>query len=222
MEVPAFFSPDNILEIIRKLLKKNRIFGGARIRMTVFRNPGGLYAPEQHSVSFTMESAPLDINHYSLNPQGLVAGVFPEMTKHIHPLSSVKSTSALLYVMAGIYKTDNKLDDCILLNEKGHLVESGSSNIFLVKNRQIFTPGLSEGCLPGIMRQVIASCIKTANYHFSESIPLKVSDLMAADEVFLTNAISGIQWVGAIQQKRYYHEISGELMVELNRMAFGN
>ena len=221
MIVPAFYTLENISQQITKLLNKNRIFGGARIRLTIFRNPGGLYTPEDNTVSFILESIPLEFVHYSLNSHGYVIDLYTGMPKPVHRLSSIKSTSALLYVMAGIYKTENGLDDCILINEKGHLVESGSSNLFILRNGQIFTPGLEEGCLPGIMRQVLISCIQSTGKKFSENVPLRVPDLMTADEVFLTNAIAGIRWVGAFEKKRYYRDVSRQLVQQLNKLAFG-
>jgi branched-subunit amino acid aminotransferase/4-amino-4-deoxychorismate lyase len=221
MIVPAFLRTENVSRLITKLLNKNRIFVGARVRLTVFRNHGGLYAPEDNNVSFILESIPLDMDHYALNPHGYNVDVFNDMPKPTHPLSWLKSTSALLYVLAGIYKKENRLDDCILVNEKGHLVESGSSNLFLLKNGVIFTPGLEEGCLPGIMRQVLISLLKRGGYKYSEIIPLSVSDLLEADEVFLTNAIAGIRWVMAFQKKRYYKDISQKLLQEINLFVFG-
>jgi branched-subunit amino acid aminotransferase/4-amino-4-deoxychorismate lyase len=53
-------------------------------------------------------------------------------------------------------------------------------------------------------------------------VPLVVSDLLSADEVFLTNAVDGIRWVGAFREKRYYHDISRQLVKMLNRLAFEN
>ncbi|MBN2274985.1 MAG: aminotransferase class IV [Bacteroidales bacterium] len=221
MTIPAYFTSENLSLLITKLLNKNRIFGGARIRLTVIRNPGGLYAPEDNTVSFVLESETLESDHYSLNPHGLIIDLYTEMPKPVYRLSSVKSTSALFHVLAGIYKTENKLDDCILVNTKGHLVESISSNIFILREGHVFTPGTEEGCLPGIMRQVIISCFRTNNQKFSDNIPLMVSDLLSADEVFFTNAIAGIRWVGAFRKKRYYRDFSQKLIQQLNQKAFG-
>jgi branched-subunit amino acid aminotransferase/4-amino-4-deoxychorismate lyase len=196
------------------------------MQLTVFRNSGSSHegkmaVPEINTVSYTLESEALPSDHYQLNPQGLVIDIFTPMPKPVHRLSSIKSTSALLYVMAGIFVTEKGLDDCILVNEKGHLVESGASNIFLLREGQIYTPGIEEGCIPGIMRQVILSSIRSSNKKFSENLPLVISDLLAADEVFLTDAINGIRWVGAFQQKRYYRDFSRQLTDQLNSLAFG-
>lgn len=222
MVIPVYFTVGNIAQMITKLLNKNRIFGGARIRFTVFRDTEGLYTPVKNDVSFIIESLPLEVDHYELNQRGYMIDIYTEMPKPLNSLSSVKSTSALFYVMAGIFKADKGLDDCLLLNDKGHLVESISSNVFLIKNSTLYTPSLTEGCLPGIMRQVIISCLPVSGLGFNEEVPLDISDLLNADEVFLTNAINGLRWVGAFQQKRYYHEISMKILQKINQLAFGN
>ncbi|MBN1415053.1 MAG: aminotransferase class IV [Bacteroidales bacterium] len=221
MIIPAFFHLENLSRLITNLLNKNRLFGGAWIRLTVFRNDSGLYAPENNTISFIIESESLEFDRYTLNTHGFVIDLYTEMPKPIHRLSSIKSTSRLLYVMAGIFKAEKGLDDCILINKKGHLVESGSSNLFILKNGHILTPGLEEGCIPGIMRQVIISCIHATGKDCIVDVPLSTSDLNAADEVFLTNAIMGIRWVGAFQHKRYYRDYSQQLVHHLNQVAFG-
>jgi branched-chain amino acid aminotransferase len=222
MVIPVFFTTINLSQMITKLLNKNRIFGGARIRLTVFRDASGLYTPAKNDVSFIIESQPLEVDRYELNQRGYVIDIYTEMPKPLNSLSAVKSTSALFYVMAGIYKSEKNLDECILLNEKGHLVESISSNLFIIKNSTLFTPSLKEGCLPGIMRQVIISFLPFAGLNVNEEDPLDINHLLQADEVFLTNAINGIRWVGALQQKRYYHEISENLLQKINQLAFGS
>jgi len=221
MIIPAFFTISNLSQMITKLLNKNRIFGGARIRLTVFRDAEGLYTPLKHDVSFIIESLPLESDYYELNKHGYVIDIYTDMPKPLNSLSSVKTTSALFYVMAGIFKSEKGLDECILLNEKGHLVESISSNLFIIKNATLFTPSLKEGCLPGIMRQVIISCLPLPGLNFCEDKPLDINDLLQADEVFLTNAINGIRWVGAFQQKRYFHEVSENVLKKINQLAFG-
>ncbi len=221
MVVPAFFSPGYFTPLIKGVLTRNKQFQGARIRITVFRNSGGLYAPEVNEVSFIIESNPLENDVYRLNHQGYKVDVFPDIAKPVNPISSVKTTSALLFVLAGIFKSENRLDDCLILNHSGRICESLSSNIFIVKGNQYYTPSLKEGCLPGIMRQVIIEIIQKEGYYLNDDCSLTVEDLLSSDEIFLTNSISGIRWVVAFRQKRYYNKSSKLLIKMLNDKAFG-
>ena len=63
---------------------------------------------------------------------------------------------------------------------------------------------LSEGCIAGVMRKVLIEKLSTAGTLVAES-PLNIADLESADEIFLTNAISGIRWVKQFRNKKYSH-----------------
>lgn len=226
MVVPAYFTLTAISGLITKLLNKNRIFRGACIQLTVFRNfaadgPHDLPSSEKSAVSFALVALPLAGDHYFMNPHGYTIDLYTEMPKPVHRLSFIKSTSALFYAMADLHRDEKKLDDCILINEKGHLVESVHSNLFLLRDAMIYTPATEEGCIPGVMRKILMSFIPSTGKKIISDVPLVVSDLLSADEVFLTNAVEGIRWVGAFREKRYYRELSQQLVNILNRMAFG-
>ena len=221
MIIPGFFSAEYFMSHIKGVLTRNKQFQGARVRITVFRDKGGLYTPEVNEVSFVIESSPLENDLYTLNQQGYKVEVFTDIAKPDNLLSSVKTTSALFYVLAGIFKSENLLDDCLILNHSGRICESVSSNIFLAKGNKYYTPSLKEGCLPGIMRQVIIDIIKNEGLYMNDDCSLTVEDLLRSDEIFLTNAISGIRWVVAFRQKRYFNKSSKFLVKLLNNKAFG-
>lgn len=221
MVIPGFFSAEYFTDHIKGVLTRNKQFQGARVRITVFRSSGGLYTPEVNEVSFVIDSDPIDDDLYTLNQQGYKVEVFTDIVKPDNILSSVKTTSALFYVLAGIFKSENLLDDCLILNHSGRICESVSSNIFLAKGNKYYTPSLKEGCLPGIMRQVIIDIIKNEGLYMNDDCSLTVEDLLRSDEIFLTNAISGIRWVVAFRQKRYFNKSSKFLVKLLNNKAFG-
>lgn len=220
IDKPHSLSQVKLSEVITKLLNKNRHFGSTRVRVSVFRNDGGLYTPESNSSSVIVESHPLDFKFYQYNQQGLMLGIYDDITKPVNILSSVKSCNALLYVKAGLYKKRNALDDCIILNKHGRVAESISSNVFVVKKGEIFTPGTSEGCIPGIMRQVVINVARNLGYKVFDNVALNTKVFSTCEELFLTNAISGIRWVLGIGGNRYFNTVSKQLSAELNRVTF--
>jgi branched-subunit amino acid aminotransferase/4-amino-4-deoxychorismate lyase len=221
MIIPGFFTPDYFTRHIKGVLTRNKQFQGARVRITVFRNNGGLYTPGTNEVSYLIESTMLEHDTYRLNQKGYQIDVYQDMTKPVYPLSAVKTTSALLFVLAGIFRSENNLDECILLNHSKRICESISSNVFIVKRDRYYTPSLREGCLPGIMRQIIIEIIRKEGFHLHDDCTLTADDMLNSDEIFLTNAISGIRWVVAFGQKRYYNKSSKFLIKKLNEIAFG-
>ena len=117
--------------------------------------------------------------------------------------------------MASIKAQELGLDELLISNDRGGILESSSANLFVVSNGVLYTPGLEEGCLAGTMRmQIINIALKVGLKVYECNI--LPQNLLAADEVFLTNAINGITWVSAYRTKRYFNNMSKRLIVELN------
>jgi branched-chain amino acid aminotransferase len=201
---------------IIKLIEKNHIKRGGRIRLTVFRSGDGLYTPENEKKSYVIEIKPLKENLFVLNKKGLAIDIFNEHKRPINTLSQIKTTNNIPNVLAGVFVKDSELDDCIVLNEHGRIAEALSSNIFLYKNNNIYTPSIDEGCMEGIMRKQIIRIAKELNINVVEGM-VNGSMLLQADELFLTNAITGIQWVASYRQKRYYNKATKDILDYLNQ-----
>ena len=217
MNLPAEFNTENIYDLITVLLKKNGHAPNARIRLTVFRNEGGYYTPESDDYSFLVVSEALD-SIYNLNQKGYWVYIYGDIKKSINKLSNIKSGNALMYVMAGLSKQSMKLDDCLLVNENGAICESINSNIFVVKNGTIYTAPLSEGCVAGVMRKQIMN-IANENKILTFESSITPYTLMNGDEVFLTNSINGIRWVGQFKDKFYTNKMSQFFVDKLNSLS---
>lgn len=217
MNVPAEFNTENISELIFQLLKHNSHAPDARIRLTVFRNEGGYYTPETNDISFLIESEEIK-GSYELNQKGYWADIYTDIKKPLNKLANIKSGNALLYVMAGLAKQSMKLDECFIINDNGGICESISANIFVVKNGTLFTAPLTEGCVAGIMRKQILS-LAAENKILAFENPLTTYTIMNGDEVFLTNSISGIRWVGQFKQKYYVNKMAQFFTDKLNELA---
>lgn len=218
MNVPTEFTFANIEQLILNLIEQNNIKNEARIRLTVFRNEGGFYTPKTNDISFLIETEALETSGYVLNQKGLWVDIYAEIKKQINKISNLKTGSALMYVMAGITKTSLRLDDCLLVNENGHIIESINSNIFVIKNGTLYTSPITDGCIDGVMRkQILAIAAQNKILAFEQS--LTVHTLTDGDEVFLTNAIKGIQWVGQFKNKFYTNQRTVFFIEKLNELA---
>ena len=193
-KVPKKYTPSFFKKEIKKIAE-----GNARIRITVFRSTGGLYTPKNNRPQFLIEASPLASPHFSLNKKGLNIGIFDAVKLPCSPISNFKTCNSSPYILAGLNKQERNLDDVILLNEKGRIAEASSSNIFFIKKNKIITPSLSEGCVAGTMRKTILKIASEKNYSIQEST-IKLPHLKNIEEIWLTNAISGIKWVVQIDQ----------------------
>jgi len=200
-----------------ELCKKNKLRDNVRFRLSVYRDAGGLYTPDSNKSGYLLEASSLTECSYELNKKGLIINVYDEITKPINKLSGYKTSNSLLYVMAGLYKTQHRLDEAFILNQNGFLCESISSNIFVVYDKQIYTPALSEGCIAGVMRNVVMQTAKTNNISIIEA-QINPEILNEAEEVFVTNATSGIRWVMGYGRKRYFNEVTKSMSALLNAL----
>lgn len=220
IEIPAFLDESMISKEIERLLNKNRVFGSARVRLTIYRNQGGKYIPENNGAGIIIEIEPLDFDMYQLNSKGYTIELYQDIKKAINPLSSIKSCNSLHYILAGIYQKNINVNDCLLINEHNRIAEAISSNVFIVKDDNIYTPAVSEGCIPGIMREVIIKVAPKIGLKVNNQVAIPVQNLFDCDEVFLTNTITGIRWVMAFRQQRYFNKVSKLLTDAINKYTF--
>lgn len=217
--LPAGFDQEKFINDILALYRENHPGDeAARIRFALFRKEGGFYKPDSQGTDYLIETSPLKSKDYTLNRQGLLVDIFDEYYKPCHALSGVKSSSALIYVLAGIFCREKGLDDCLLINDERLLAEATSSNLFLVKDQRLVTPSLDQACVEGVMRSVVIDLAISHGLQVEER-PIETFELPDANEIFLTNAISGIQWVVGFREKRFYNKLSRTLEGYLNRAA---
>lgn len=207
INVPDNFTEDFCKNQILNLAKQSGIEKNARIRFSVFRKEGGFYLPASNEGEYLIEGAAMQQPGYSLNAKGLTVDIYAENEKHTSTISTYKTSNALLYVLAAVYRQEHKLDDCLLINSRGRVIESIDANLFLVINGELYTPPLSEGCVAGVMREFILYIADKQKITVHET-PVTLEKLFEADEVFLSNAIYGIRWIKHYKSKTYINDIS--------------
>lgn len=196
-------------EAVQAIIQRSGIASG-RMRFTLYRSGSGYYRPQTDQGAYTIELKPIEEPHHVLNPNGLLVDIWPEMRKPVNELSRHKTLNCQYYIMAALWSRARGLDDCLLQNDRGNIIESSAGNLFIVSNGVLYTPSLTDGCLGGVMRaQVINLAI--ANGIKVYECSLNPQNLLAADELFFTNAIQGIRWVGGYRTKRYTHKMAGAL-----------
>jgi len=215
--LPSDFGKNALLASVEQLCEANELTN-VRVRLQIFREDGGSYAPDAKKGAWMMQCAPLTTAAYTMNAKGLTIGVYPSAPVTPAPLGNHKTLNALPYVLAAIYAKDKKWDDALLMNISGHVAEATSSNLFLLKGKELLTPDLAKGGLPGVMRSKVIE-VARANGFQVMAANIGEKDLHWAEECLLTNAITGIQWVSAFGQKRYLHRQADGLLHELNKLA---
>ena len=222
MEIPMNFTLEFIEEQILNLAKANNCSDSARIRFTVYRNSGGYYLPETNEISYLINAKPLENKLYSFDNSEFEVDLFKDfyITKQL--LSSIKTTNKMVNITGSIFAKENDLQNCLLLNDSKNVIEALNGNIFMLLNNKLITPPISEGCLNGIMRkQILELAKKTENLEVVEAI-ISPFDLQKADELFITNVISGIQPITKYRKKKFESSLSGKILMKLNDLINSN
>ncbi len=90
------------------------------------------------------------------------------------------------------------LSDMIYVSDRGEACEGSYSNLWIVKHGVLFTPRVESPCLPGVTRRKLLKAAAESDIEAISDQPVKLTDVMEADEVFLSSSIRGVQPVSGI------------------------
>ncbi len=217
MKIPMKFTPEfleaEIMDLIATKISKAK---SHRVKLSVYRVSGGYYTPDNNSIEYSISMSPLDNFLYAHTPDNYEIDLFKNYQISPNLLSTIKTNNKALNVIGSIYAKENNFNNCLLLNTNKNVIEALNGNIFLVKNNIIKTPPLLDGCMKGIIRGKLIEIInKTSNYELNEK-SISPFELQKADEIFITNVISGIIPVTKFRKKEYKTETSKLLLDKLN------
>lgn len=216
MEIPMNFTMEFLEEEIHKLLEAKLLKNqNSRVKLTVFRNEGGLYTPTTNDVSYIIDTKALSDDFYKINENHYEVDLFKDYYVAPSLLSTLKSNNKALNVVGSIYAKENNLNNCLLLNTNKHVVEALNGNVFLVKGNVIKTPPIDDGCLKGVMRTQIISVVKSMpDYELLED-SISPFEIQKADEMFLTNVIVGIQPITKYRKKIFTNDVAALILQKL-------
>jgi len=191
---------DAVEEDLLRLIEANGA-QNATLRIAVVRNGGGMWqGPSSGSAS--------DLIALTANSKSWGESVRLTVQANARFAASEFTSAKMLswaHNLRWVERAQGEgFDEVLLLNEHGRVAECTSANIFAVSGGDVSTPPVSEGCLPGITREVLIEEVRVPGIRFVER-SLTLDELSKADEVLITSTTRGLLPV---------HEIAGR---ELNR-----
>jgi branched-chain amino acid aminotransferase group I len=162
----------------------------ARVRITISIGEGGI-VPDPSTC--TQPTVLILAGHYKPYPEQVYEKGFSAVVSSIRrnsqsPLSRLKSANYLENMLAKQEARVAGVDEAICLNEKGLLAEASMSNIFLVNDGILRTPGEQSGILPGITREVVLELASQLDINTFEQ-DIRLDELFQARGAFLTNSL---------------------------------
>ena len=214
MALPPHLTAHRLEEQIIELASSNQHVSNARIRLSFFRGSGGLYdadIPYPHWLIQSWQGPELT---GQLHSNGIDLGIYPDARKSCDRFSNLKSAQFLSYAMAARWAKKNHFNDAVVLNGEGRIADTTISNLFALIEGSWCTPSLSEGPINGVMRRYLLSAMQQRGIPVKER-PITPEELAHAQEIMLTNAISGIRWVKSLGDFGYTCSSATELFYQL-------
>jgi len=203
--------------ILYNLLKINRL-KDAYIRVSITRGAGrvglGMSTVKGQTMVVTMNPfKPYPAKFYKKGVTLFTASIRRDEKS---PLTGIKTFNYLGSIVSRIESQKAGADDALFLNTRNEIAETTVSNIFLVKKRELITPSLDSGILPGITREIVLSLAKKVGKRPIER-HVQPQELRGADEVFLTNTLMEVMPVTRIDNKKIGAGNPGPITTSIHR-----
>jgi branched-chain amino acid aminotransferase len=193
MHVPFPTDADQLKSHLLRLVEANRA-RNATLRVDVVRNHGGLFEGPDQTRDFDVIAFTSDIN-----PWGESARLAIKANGR-HAANEFAGAKILSWAQNLTWYEEahqRGFDEVVLLNERGEVSECTSANIFAATGREVATPPLTSGCLPGVSRELLLGEIRVAGVSVIEKTLLP-QDLEHADQVFITSTTRDLMPVSQI------------------------
>lgn len=191
-------------QLYREVLQESAPTGRCVIKVIVTRGAGGrgYAAPIAAKPNRIVIAFPWPDYRNDRHADGVTAGFCDTRLGANPALAGLKHLNRLEQVLARSECVTRDIDEGIMLDTHGRVVEGVMTNIFLVNGDQLSTPDLSECGIAGVVRS--AAIELAPSFGFSVEVKhLMPHDVLQADAVFLTNSIIGY-WPVRMLQARIY------------------
>ncbi len=186
---PVTFTQQGLEAILMELRERNGL-NDAYYRITMTRGKGQIGFQREMGDDLTClvvgrNFQGFDNACYTDGIQLRVAKTRRNAPEAINP--KIKSISNLNSLLGKLEARASGAFEVIMLNNKEHICEGASSNIFWTKDKWVFTPDASTGLLEGVTRSTIMRlCEDKLNLRVISG-EFKLQDMKFAEEVFITS-----------------------------------
>ncbi|WP_435062987.1 branched-chain amino acid transaminase [Halobaculum sp. EA56] len=143
--------------------------------------------------------------------------------KHSSSQIPTNAKTTGLYVnslLAGEEARRNGYAEAIVLNKEGNVAEGPGENIFLVRDGEIYTPGLSESILDGITRDTVITLAEERGYEVHDDVSISRGELNTADELFFTGSAAEVTPIRKVDNVEIGNGSRGPVTEELQQAFF--
>ena len=173
--------------------------GSGVVKLVVTRGPGPrTYRPPGEPAVTRVVLASARRPTPSTAAEGIVVRVCETRLALNARLAGIKHLNRLEQVLASAEWDDPNIAEGIMLATDDRVIGATAANLFLVRHGRLYTPEIRDCGVAGIMRQQVLGVARAMELGV-EVRDLELAEARAADEIFLTNAVTGIRPVIEIQ-----------------------
>jgi branched-chain amino acid aminotransferase len=186
LSIDNSYSREYITEAINKVLRANKLTD-ARLRLTLTNGPMA-ESEEQRKSTLLITATKLRSYPPEYYKKGVMVVLCPFKQNPIDPTSGRKTTSYFSRMIALNLAHQKRAAEALWFTVDNRLAEGCISNVFLVKDSELYTPPITTPVLPGVARKTVCLLAEQNSIKLTEK-DLSIDDLLGADEIFLTNVI---------------------------------
>lgn len=216
MEIPMYFTLEYMENQIVQLVAAQESAPSYRVRISFFRKPGGKYAPVTRETEFIITAEPLKVALYEIETAAYEVELYKDFYVSKQLISTIKTNNRVLNTTAAIFAAENDYNSCLMVNDDKNVIEAIHGNVFMLTGNKLITPPVTDGCLNGVMRKQVLEIAKKIDDLEVVEASISPFDLQKADEIFITNVITGVQPVTRYRKKEFKVSLSGVIVNRLN------
>jgi branched-chain amino acid aminotransferase len=215
LHIPFLLSQEELRSALLSLVEANAALDSV-LRVAVVRNFGGLFEGPDLKTKYDLVAFTADRNKWG---DGARLTCVSNARFGASPFAGTKTTSWAQNLTWYEEAHQRGFDEALLFNERGHVSECTSANIFVIKGRCVYTPPLaSSGCLPGVTRSILLEQVNVPGVVVEER-NLDRAQLETGDCVFITSTTRDLLPVTAVDDLPLHQEL---IVFDLLRNAFSN
>jgi len=208
------YNREYITGAIYKVLKANKLTN-ARLRLTL---TGGPMSESEEKRRPTLLIAATKLQPYppEYYKNGVLVVLSPFRQNTAEPIYGHKTTSYFSRMIALQLAHQKRAAEALWFTVDNRLAEGCISNVFLVKDSVLYTPPIETPVLAGVARKTVCETALKNSIKFIEK-DLYISDLLDADEIFLTNVIMQIMPISRVEKHTVGNGKPGPLTKKLQK-----
>ena len=190
----------------------------AGIKILISRGSGGRgYSPTGcHDTQVVISTFGWPEHYSQWQQDGITLGICQQRLAHAPMLAGLKHLNRLEQVMLKREVEQQGGVDAIALDIDGNVVETVASNLFWRRGDQVYTPDLELSGVAGVMRRHVIELLKAMGYH-TRLVKAPIDSVLAADEVFITNALMALVPINEIHGVMFTER---QTVSELNKRLY--